>query len=396
MLLLLAAAFIPPSIIERNVLRSAGELNRPSAPLLGNDRMAYIVDYNTDALIIMESYTLTSDDPQSVFSNPMRYGGEDTQRRSLMELCEGEDANINYVRYWMGFRIFIKPLLVLFSYEGICWVISLAFFTLAFAAAALTAGRIGTRAALCLGGAVCLINPAIAAHSPQLACCFLLGFAFCLYILGRDGRGCNYTTAFCAFGALTQYFDFYTAPLVTLGLPLLLLLETGRQPERSLRQTLRCCGAWLYGYAAMWLCKLVLTGIFTGINGLEDGLVSLSGRLGVKVVEGYEEYYSAARALKSVWSTAFPGSLTVPAAQLFAAAVVISGLVYMLRGSRAERELAASELIITLLPLAWYAAAAQPSCIHAWFQYRSLAVLFFGAFLFFSRAAVIMKRGKAK
>lgn len=394
-LLLLAAAFIPSSMVEENVLRSAEELNQPSAPLLGNDRMAYIVDYNTDALIIMESYTLNSDDPQSVFSNPMRYGGEDTQRGSLMELCEGEPANVNYVRYWMGFRIFIRPLLTIFSYEGICWVISLAFFALTFAAAALAAGRIGTRAALCLGGAVCLINPAIAAHSPQLACCFLLGFAFCLYILGRDGHSCNYTAAFCAFGALTQYFDFYTAPLVTLGFPLLLLLETGRRPD-SLRETLRCCGAWLYGYAAMWLCKLAMTGIFTDINGLEDGLASLCGRLGVKVVEGLEEYYSAARALKSIWGTAFPGSLTVPAALLFAAAVVISGLVYLLRGSRAERELAASELIVMLLPLVWYAAAAQPSCIHAWFQYRSLAVLFFGAFLFISRAAVIMKQGKTK
>ena len=358
--------------------------------------MAYIVDYNTDALIIMESYTLSSDDPQSVFSNPMRYGGEDTQRRSLMELCGGKPANVNYVRYWMGFRIFIRPLLTIFSYEGICWLISLAFFALAFAAAALTAGRIGTRASLCLGGAVCLINPAIAAHSPQIACCFLLGFAFCLYILGRDGRSCNYTAAFCAFGALTQYFDFYTAPLVTLGFPLLILLETGRRSERSLRQTLRCCGAWMYGYAAMWLCKLALTGIFTDINGLEDGLASLGGRLGVRVVEGLEEYYSAARALKSVWGTAFPGSLTVPAALLFAAAVVISGFVYLLRGSREERELAASELIVMLLPLIWYAAAAQPSCIHAWFQYRSLAVLFFGAFLLISRAAVIMKRRKAK
>ena len=177
---------------------------------------------------------------------------------------------------------------------------------------------------------------------------------------------------------------------------MLLLLETGRQPERSLRQTLRCCGAWLYGYAAMWLCKLALTGMFTDINGLEDGFSSLSGRLGVKVVEGFEEYYSAARALKSVWGTAFPGSLTIPTALLFTAAVVISGLVYLLRGSRAERGLAASELIVMLLPLVWYAVAAQPSCIHAWFQYRSLAVLFFGAFLFISRAAVILKREKAK
>lgn len=395
-LLLLAAAFIPSSMIEENVLRSAEELNQPATPLLGNDRMAYIVDYNTDALIIMESYTLNSDDLQSVFSNPMRYDGEDTQRGSLMELCEGESANVNYVRYWMGFRIFIKPLLVLFSYEGICWLISLAFFALAFAAAALTAGRIGTRAALCFGGAVCLINPAIAAHSPQHACCFLLSFIFCLYILGRNGRGRYCAAAFCVFGALTQYFDFYTAPLVTLGFPMLLLLETERQPERSLRQTLRCCGAWLYGYAAMWLCKLALTGMFTDINGLEDGFSSLSGRLGVKVVEGFEEYYSAARALKSVWGTAFPGSLTIPAALLFTAAVVISGLVYLLRGSRAERGLAASELIVMLLPLVWYAVAAQPSCIHAWFQYRSLAVLFFGAFLFISRAAVILKREKAK
>ena len=53
-------------------------------------------------------------------------------------------------------------------------------------------------------------------------------------------------------------------------------------------------------------------------------------------------------------------------------------------------------LIVMLLPLVWYAVAAQPSCIHAWFQYRSLAVLFFGAFLFISRAAVILKREKAK
>lgn len=155
-------------------------------------------------------------------------------------------------------------------------------------------------------------------------------------------------------------------------------------------------GAWRVHGGGFAGCVQALTGMFTDINGLEDGFSSLSGRLGVKVVEGFEEYYSAARALKSVWGTAFPGSLTIPAALLFTAAVVISGLVYLLRGSRAERGLAASELIVMLLPLVWYAVAAQPSCIHAWFQYRSLAVLFFGAFLFISRAAVILKREKAK
>ena len=391
-MLLHAVSFLPSGYIEDNVKHSAEELERGASPLLGDDRMAYIMDYNTDALIIMESYTLSADDAQSVFSNPMRYNGEDSQRRSLIELCEGQPTNNNYVRYWMGFRVLIRPLLMVFSYSGICWLISIFFFALAFAVVAFAAAKASVRSALCYAAALCLINPSIAAHSPQFSCCFLLGFAFCIYMLAADKRGKRYAFLFCAFGTLTQYFDFYTAPLVTLGFPLLMLLESGRLSGHTIRRTLRCIALWLYGYAAMWLCKLGMTGIFTGINGFADGLNSLGGRLGVSVVAGFEEYYSVARALRSVWSTAFPGSLTLPSALVFAAAVLMACVVYICRGIREEKELAAAELIVTLLPLAWYAVAAQPSSIHAWFQYRSLAVLFFGAFLFVSRAAALLIR----
>lgn len=385
-LLLMAASLIPTAVVEENTIRSAAELSRDMEPLLGDDRMAYIMDYNTDALIIMESYTLSAENLRSVFLNPMRYNGEDTQRRSFAELCIGEETNNNYVRYWMGFRIFIRPLLTVFSYNGICWIISLVFFIFAFAAVSLTQRAAGLYPAACLGAAIALINPAVASHSPQFASCFLLGFLFCAAALKRREDDGAYVFLFCLFGALTQYFDFYTAPVVTLGLPLILILETGRIREKRFAKTLAIIGAWLYGYVMMWLCKLALTTVFTDVNGFYDGFGSFFGRVGIRIVEGSEQYYNGAMALKSVWSVAFPGSLTVLTAMVFGAALIAATVLYVIFDRREDKEYAASMLFITLLPFLWYAAAAQPSNIHAWFQYRGLAVVFFGAPLYIGRA----------
>lgn len=389
-LLLMAAALIPTAAVEENTFRSAAELSDDMGPLLGDDRMAYIMDYNTDALIIMESYTLSSENLRSVFLNPMRYNGEDTQRRSFAELCGGEETNNNYVRYWMGFRIFIRPLLCVFSYSGICWILSLAFFLFAFAAVSLTQSAAGLYPALCLGSAIALINPAISAHSPQFAGCFLLGFSFCAAALKRRKDDGAYVFMFCLFGALTQYFDFYTAPVVTLGLPLILILEAGRIREKRFARTLAIIGAWLYGYVMMWICKLALTTVFTDVNGFYDGFGSFFGRVGIRIVEGSEQYYNGAMALKSVWSVAFPGSLTVLTAAVFGAALIAATVLYVFFGGGEDKEYAASMLVITLLPFLWYAAAAQPSNIHAWFQYRGLAVVFFGAPLYIRRAVKLV------
>ena len=385
-LLLMAASLIPAAAAEENTIRSAAELNRDMGPLLGDDRMAYIMDYNTDALIIMESYTLSSENLRSVFLNPMRYNGEDTQRRSFAELCIGEETNNNYIRYWMGFRIFIRPLLCVFSYNGICWIISIVFFILAFAVVALAQRAAGLYPAAALGAAIALINPAIASHSPQFASCFLLAFLFCAAVLTRREDDSAYGFLFCLFGALTQYFDFYTAPVVTLGLPLILILEAGRIREKRFVKTLKIIGAWLYGYVMMWICKLALTTVFTDVNGFYDGFASFFSRVGIRIVEGSEQYYNGAMALRSVWSVAFPGSLTALTAMIFGAALIAATVLYVIFGRREDKEYAASMLVITLLPFLWYAAAAQPSNIHAWFQYRGLAVVFFGAPLYVSRA----------
>ncbi len=73
-------------------------------------------------------------------------------------------------------------------------------------------------------------------------------------------------------GMATMFFDFYTTPLLTLGLPLLGLLicqSYSKNPPTAkamLMQSLKLMGIWFVSYFMMWITKLVLTSVFTDQN----------------------------------------------------------------------------------------------------------------------------------
>ncbi|MCR5576764.1 MAG: hypothetical protein K6F56_07130 [Oscillospiraceae bacterium] len=389
-ILLYAVSLIPQSAIFPQFRQSALQLSRKSDYVFDNERMAYIMDYNTDASILIESYTLRADEPENVLLNPILMPGTVLQSDAMLAMCDGEAPNVNYVRYWMGFRLLFRPLLLAFAYDSIGWLLSLAFFTLLVLTLAKIGGRLGTRTAACFGLALVLVNPAVAAHSPQFFCCFALSFLMMLYLL-RDGRRLPISTCFVCFGILTQFFDFYTTPVMTLGLPLLLCLEQKLFAGKRIRGVLSSLVAWLYGYVGMWLTKLVMTSIFTSEDGLYDGLMSLLGRLEMLPEQGGAAYH-APDALRTVWATVFPGKLLWPTLAVFLAMLLYVVAAYFKTPEKEERELIGAELLTAAIPLVWFSVAAQPTCIHAWFQYRGICVSFCSLFLCLSRAVGLQKR----
>lgn len=380
--LIFFTSFIPSSFIKDMSLQSAAELSQKPDYSMGNNRTAYVMDYYTDSLILMESYTLSSSEPVTVLTNPMLYNESLSCDRLLAEAVNGAELNVNYVRFWMGFRIVVRPLLLLFSYDSICWLSSLAFFTAAFILIAMIARLCSLSAAFCFGLALALVNPAVIAHSLQFYCCFMLSFMFMIFLLLKRNCRISYSLCFCCFGALTQFFDFYTTPLICFALPFLLLVEMDSIGEHRFLSLLKYFFLWFYGYVGIWLIKLFAVTIFTDINGFADGLTSLKGRLGLSIVPGIEQYYSVPYALHRIWGTVFPGATSKPALFGFLAAFIIS-LVLSLKKT-ASFSLSSSLIYpaVSLLVIIWYSVSAQPSSIHAWFQYRSLIVLFFSQFLF--------------
>ena len=115
---------------------------------------------------------------------------------------------------------------------------------------------------------------------------------------------------FMEVGLLTMYFDFYTAPLITLGFPMVYLyalgLKEGDAP--SVKRLGRDTALWFGGYVSMWMAKLVLTSLLTQVNAVANGWNALMGRLGVSHTEGLEEYYSLELAMERLGDVIFSDS----------------------------------------------------------------------------------------
>jgi len=170
--------------------------------------------------------------------------------------------------------------------------------------------------------------------------------------------------------------------VLTFGLPALVLLSLDGYRQRRWRTLGQTLTAWLYGYGAMWLVKLLAVTAFTGENGFADGFRSLAGRVGLIKVGGLEEMYGVIAALKTVWWVCAPGESEKELFILLALLTAGGGLLILRRRGVRELLSCGAFLAAAAVPILWFCCAAQPTRIHAWFQYRSIAVSYAGIFLF--------------
>ena len=398
LLLLFAVSLIPQSMVQNNASASAHHLaaDHITPKYINIWDWSYASDNHTDTLIMMESYNL--DSFQDALLNPYRgvqkYEGEETYLNdAFVELVdEGAENDTVYVRYWQGFRIFIRPMLLLFPYFQLRQVVSWVFFGLMFFMLAALAERKGILASLCIGLAVILVNPSIISHSLQYTPCFILSFAAILFLLFTEQLTFDRGLAFCVFGMLTQYFDFYTAPIAVCGLPLLVWLMIDESGKNRFVTIIKSFIAWIYGYVSIWLVKLLFVTLFTDVNGLADGLGSFLGRIGVKEVENIKGEYSPLGAFVTVWDMVTPGATGAVALAAVALLVAVSAVVIWRKYGFAQLVESGAYLVVAAFPLIWFAAACQPTTIHAYFQYRPLVVFFAGVFLFALEATPLKER----
>jgi len=150
--------------------------------------------------------------------------------------------------------------------------------------------------------------------------------------------------------------------------------------------------AWIYGYVSIWLVKLLFVTLFTDVNGLADGLGSFLGRIGVKEVENTKGEYSPVGAFVAAWDMVTPGATGAVALAAVVLLVAVSAVVIWRKYGFAQLVESGAYLVVAAFPLIWFAAACQPTTIHAYFQYRPLVVFFAGVFLFALEATPLKER----
>lgn len=384
LLLLEGAAFLPQDRIVANYAEGFLQFETESySPKILNVWRSDARLNNRSELQILQ-YSLYMDArqyPDAVLSNPGYV--TDVSATGLAEMRDaalaGTAPNNHYVRYWQGFRAVVRALLTVCHYGDMRRLLMWLYCGLAaLCAIELTRRTRGREAPVAFALSLMLFNPVVVSTSFQFGCCYLIAMAGMLAVSLLHGR---VRPARVLFGVAiaTQFFDYYTAPSLTLVYPLLMALVCAvfspeAEQEPLWRIAVRCIVAWMAGYVLMWGCKLLLVTLFTEHNGLKNGLGSLAGWLTGSAVK---EKATVGQALEAAFSVLGMLSMAVSIAYS-----VLTGLWNLRKGpDRTALGRAALCAAMGLISLVWIAVAAQPTAAHAYFQYRTLGGLIFALML---------------
>ncbi|MGI5893767.1 MAG: hypothetical protein ACOX6P_04150 [Candidatus Merdivicinus sp.] len=304
---------------------------------------------------------------------------------SLSPLQAAMDMD-SYARYWHGYQIILRPALVFFSYEQIRYLYILLFFVLLTATILALRKKLGIPAVFAFVISLCMLYILVLPASMQFSHVFMLTFAGILILLWRydPERKQDWPLFFLVIGMLVNFVDLLTAPLLTLGMPLLVYfaLEFRYHPEAKWRKQFATLFgsslAWGIGYGGCWLSKWLIASPILHRNVVMEALNAILFRTG-----GSEEYPLERIEMFRKNLDFFLGGpgRAIPYVWL---AVLIFFAAILLLFSKEKKRLpqALFFLIVALYPYAWFFVLANHSDIHAWFTYRIQGITAFGILLF--------------
>ena len=386
-LLLLLCACLPQGPIDAHVRDAAEALgNEGCYPAVFDRAPSACLDNYTDAIMMDVSRGTNRSALSTILTNPVHHGEKDPVEALADYAAQPADspAAFYYPRYWMGFRVVTRTALVFFNYLQIRRYLGFSLLLLALLTVLSVAKETGPRAAFFFGLSFLLMRPQVICQSLQFSCCFFLALFGMLLIPWVRKRPEREGIFFLVLGSITMYFDFYTAPLLSYGFPMVYLcLLAARDGTRlSWKRVLGDFGIWLGGYVLMWLTKLTLTTVFTSENAFESGFSTFRMWVGGAGEGPRATPWQALNAVRHAITGDTPGAV------VWVLGLGCGVLFLLWRTVRGKTDPGALRrhgelLLLALLPLLWFAAAAKPSTVHAWFQYRSIAVSFWalGAWL---------------
>lgn len=377
--LLLLAFLIPINNIDENVKVSAEYLATKEMYPHVYEWCTSRLDLSTDSIMLLKASDNTNDTLINKIMNV--YSGKingDMQYNTLINKYINDmefDEISSYARYWHGYLVILKPLLYFFNYEEIITINGITQVILCLLIIVLFYIKEMKKYIIPYVISLLLIMPICIAKCLQFSSCFYIFNIITLLLLVAYWKNSkkNYLLIFLISGVLTSYFDFFTYPISTLGVPLVVyLIIDSKEKKDVLLDGIKATLIWLFGYATMWFNKWLFASVLTKNNIIMDAINTILFRTqSIKIDEGEKasRISSIIKNINSFFNTPFKYILV-----LF---VII--VVYSIIKNKKEIDMyrAVTFLSISLMPIFWYIVVANHSYIHSYFTNKSLIVTVF-------------------
>lgn len=361
------SCLLPDKTIKAHVAQSAPGLaeegSYPNAIITWDQCQ---MDNFTDALIMNQIYNIDRKHPvrSAMIVNRSSEGGLDwDQPGLLLRRVHGEELKSHqYSRYWHGNTFLFRFVLLLMDFNMLRWTLYLISGLLMVMLLCAYYPEAGTLKTMVLSFGFLVTCGFVTQFSMQFFPVLALTLIGSLLVIKRD-KSKDFGLLFFIVGSLTCYFDLLTAPLLTLGIPLAVMLSLNKESQFDLKRNLltiiKLILLWGLGFALTFFMKWVLASLILGQNVLADAYEVALYRMDT---EDFTRWDALSRNFKMIplW--------------MIIVAVAVLIVIDVVRHKRLNCKKALAYLLVGVMPLVWYLLLSNHSYIHWWFTYRLLAI----------------------
>lgn len=343
------------------------------------------LDIFTDLLIMNTAMNKGKTQDENIlvraFENSRYADEEDNIYTSMQATIENKDLynNQEYSRYWHGIQTIIRPLLLFFNYEEIRYILMILIFMLlgiTIIKIYKNLSFIHAMAFLASMLAVCIFIVPMSIQYSSIFTITLLSVIIVNWLYEKDKQK-FIPYLFFIIGGVTTFFDLLTAPLLTLGIPLIVYVLLKYKSNESIKikeiltETIKLSLLWGISYAAIFFAKWVIASIVLNRDVITVAINQILFR-----TKGTEEYPATRLgAMDKNLRFLFNSALIA-----FTIVTIIIWIIALIRNRNKEInwKKIITLVMISIYPYVWYAIFSGHSTIHAFFTYRIQAITIFG------------------
>lgn len=368
--ILLLVALIPSKFIKRNIIFSFEDL-------ISNSKIGILkiisLDKFTDAVMLNCAYSIDNTKPlESIMDDKISYNPDDgivleNPYENLRDALIDENIHYyKYARYWHGYLVYLRPLLLILDYQ----LIGILFTIILCALAAYLAYLLWKKVDKIIGILFLLLLFAFSYHYLGLSLTYVPVWIISMIVsIIIVNKGKLSYLSFFIIGAITSFFDLLTTPVLTLGIPLLVQLIVNKD-KFTFKNMIIICINWVIGYVLLWLSKWVISDLLYGNNIIMDAIRAIKERTGNSWDSEKIVYYKVL--ISNIRNIIFE--------TIFILLITLTSLIIAIK-DKDKVNMTKSEILkylfIALIPLVWYLITQNHSYIHARYTYRSMFITLF-------------------
>ncbi|EOV5840166.1 TPA: hypothetical protein ACGSH4_004395 [Escherichia coli] len=282
-----------------------------------------------------------------------------------------------YARYWHGYQLILKPLLSFFTYEKIRFIYNIMLSASLIACCAILWIYSSPFNAISLMIAMCFVHVEVIGMSIQFSNVFIITLLFSYFLMIKKNENVYGISEFCIIffiiGSVVNFVDLLTAPLVSLGIPLVCLIATGRSNSiTDLKSSIYYSMMWAAGYSITWISKWIIGSVMLDENVFKSAVHQIFFR-----TMGNSQYPINREVMFDLNFTNMFGSYW---SVLFILFPFILGIVLY---KRVNIFSTLTLLMISLMPYLWYMVLSGHSQIHSWMTYRVQIITIFSSLVMY-------------